>query len=106
MIAVPIALVLFGYWMLYAGVKRASLADAWNCAPQQGATQGNQSGRPGSISVTVPGGTKLTVTTDCTVRRGDTKLPIPGTCNYIIWRPLGRGIFGQVNGQLLGPCGG
>ena len=106
MIAVPIAVVLFGYWVLYSGIKRVSLADAWNCVPQQQQTASDQSGRSGSISVTAPGGTRLTVTTDCTVRKGDTKLPIPGGNRYFIWRPIGGGLLGQINGQLLGPCGG
>ena len=102
MIAVPIAVVLFGYWVLYAGIKRVSLADAWNCAPQQQQTAGDQSGRqPGDIRIG-----PAVISTDCTVRKGDTKMPIPGTNRYMIWRPIGSGVLGQVNGKLLGPCGG
>lgn len=116
MIAVPIAVVLFGYWVLYAGLKRASLADSWNCVPQQRQTAGDQSGfgisvQPGSITVTA-GGTSARVTTDCTVRKGDTVIAIPGGGGtYRIWRPVcpykgAPGFLCFTNGQLLGPCGG
>lgn len=107
MIAVPIGLALFGYWVLYAGLKGTSLADAYRCASQQRQTPGDQSGRQGFVQLG-PGTVKVgpaVVTTDCTVRKGDTKLPIPGTNRYMIWRPIGSGWFGQLNGQLLGPCG-
>ena len=102
MIAVPIAVVLFGYWVLYAGIKRVSLVDAYRCTAQQQQTAGDQSGRqPGDIRIG-----PAVISTDCTVRKGDTKMPIPGTNRYMIWRPIGSGVLGQVNGKLLGPCGG
>jgi hypothetical protein len=106
-IAIPIALGLFGYWVLYAGLKGSTLADAYACRAQQQQTPTNQGG-PGTINVTpVPGGPTLGIATDCTIRAGDTKLPIPGSRGgYMIWRPLGSGILGQVNGQLVGPCPG
>lgn len=106
MIAIPIALALFGYWVLYSGLKRASLADAWACSTQSSAA-GTPQGGPGTISITpVPGGPTLGISTDCAIHPGDTRLPIPGTSSYMIWRPVGSGVLGQVNGQLVGPCGG
>lgn len=103
MIAVPIALVLFGYWVLYAGVKRVSLADAWACKPSAvGQTQTSQAG-PGISVQPVTGGPTLRVTTDCTPRAGDTRIPTPRG-GYFLWRPIGSGILGQINGQLIGPC--
>lgn len=102
MIAFPILLVLGGYWVLYAGIKRQSLGAAWNCAAQSQATAGDQSG---SITVQpVTGGPTLGVTTDCRPQPGDTKLPAG-----FIWRPLcpwkgAPAAVCQANGRLVGPC--
>jgi hypothetical protein len=53
MLAVPIILVMGGYWILYSGVKGGSLLDAYRCTPAQQQTPIAERSAPGSI-VRVP----------------------------------------------------
>ncbi len=103
-VAVPIALVLFGYWAMYAGVKGVSMVDAYRCAPQQQQTPGDQSGQV----VFGPGGPVIgTISKDCKPQAGDTILPpLPwDKGKHLIWRVGPRGgVWGQVTGSLVGPC--
>ena len=97
MIALPIALALFGYWVLYAGIKHSSLLDAYSCSSSSRSQ--TQSDQAGTINV----GGIASVNTSCTQRPGDTRIPLPGG-GFMLWRPIGSGALGQLNGQLLGPC--
>jgi hypothetical protein len=110
-LALPIVFVLAGYWVMYAGVKRVTLLDAWRCTAQAGQTPvgeaGSPTGPPGSVNRSpapppVQAG-PIAIQGDCTVRTGDTRIPLPNG-HYMIWRPIGSGWLGQLNGQLLGPC--
>lgn len=91
MIALPVAFLLFGYWVMYAGIKRSSMADAWSCLPQQGATSASQTGSPGVNVLPLAGlpglglsllGGALVIGGDCKPHAGDVKLP----AGYV-WRP-------------------
>lgn len=64
---------------------------------------GNVPGSNGNVNippvpvgpVTTPG---IQVDNDCTPQPGDTRI------GPFIWRPIGSGWIGQVNGKLIGPC--
>lgn len=103
MFAIPFAIIVFGYWVMWAGVKQSTLLDAWNCKPE---TKQTPVSEPGAVSVTVPGPAGPVtgvISTDCTIKSGDTKIPLPGN-HYLLWRPIGSGFLGQLNGQIIGPC--
>jgi hypothetical protein len=48
--AVPILMILAGYWIMVAGVKRVTLADAWNGTYVVGQTPVSEGPAPGSIT--------------------------------------------------------
>ena len=73
--------------------------------PQAGASDGGTTaGGTGNVinvppvqvgPVTTPG---VQIDNDCTLQPGDTRV------GPFIWRPIGSGIAGQINGKLIGPC--
>lgn len=52
----------------------------------------------GNITVPLPGGSSVSVDNDCSLKPGDTKV------GPFIWRPIGTGALGVINGKLIGPC--
>lgn len=105
MLAIPIVLVLAGYWVMYSGVKKVTLLDAWRCTATPAKTP---VGDPGSVSRSPSGTPPITppgAGGDCAPQKGDTVTPsVNGV--YFIWRPIGNGFLGQLNGKLVGPCFG
>lgn len=82
-------LLIAGYWVVYDGLRKWTGFSA----------SGPQVSPSGDTTVSLPGGTKLKVANDCSPHPGDTKL-----AGGLIWRPLGGGAWGEINGQLVGPC--
>lgn len=104
MLVIPFALVVAGYWVMWAGVKQTSLLDAWNCVanPRQ-APISEPSPAPGTPTPQPPSqGNPVAnpVSAKCTVQAGDNKLPLPGG-HYVIVRPAGVGLAGIVASQVI-----
>jgi len=127
LVGAAIWLILLGYTAFWAGWRNWGVSyqaqpdgsihatgtvysfwDALTCGPGENAqAAGSVPAQPSTVSVSVPGPAgpvTARVATDCTVRPGDTKIPVPG--GYLIWRPNGSGVLGQLNGSLIGPCQG
>lgn len=113
--AVPFIVIVLGYWVMYSGVKRVSMLDAWNCKGQISQTPVNE---PGSISVSSAGSPQAKANPQpvakaqpaadpCALRGGDFKISIPFTTRYYIWRPQtgATGAGAVITGGLVGPCG-
>ena len=103
MLVVPIVLVLAGYWVAYSGVKHVTLLDAWRCTATPAKTP---VGDPGGIQKSPPIQTPPIIAGgDCAPQKGDTVTPAVNGV-YFIWRPIGSGFLGQLNGKIVGPCFG
>jgi hypothetical protein len=109
-IAIPIALVLAGYWVLYAGVKQVTLGDAFACAAQVQQTPVSEAQRAvtggalGAVLTTPQGraaatGGIVAALRECKPRQGDLRLP-----GGLLYRPYAPGTLGFLGGIVLRSC--